>query len=423
MIARGAAALVALSWGIAAQAADWDPYARPTGEFETRLQAAAFGEPGADRALQDWLAAHPDLPADRRLQASEQLCGDYGVLTWHRLRAAVCAEAARLEKAAGKGEKGDDDAAMAAAFADQPPLRAIGSAKVPLTWNSFGSQSADVTVGGVTASWFMDTGAEISVVREGLAKQMHVRPVGQSIRVGTTTADVFGHVGLIDRLRIGSATVENVPVLVLPDAQLKIGNVHQIDGILGLQVFAAFGRIAWIDGGSALALGEAAPKARPTAPRIYWHEEGLGVPVRTPRGLLGAFLDTGANATDWREPGLALLDPRRVASAKEVVMHVGGAGGVVEVKQRELNSVGLEFGPVPIRLNEVAIAATDKPGAAKVGMDAVSQLGVLILDFEQMRIDGRLKTEAERKATRKTVLTNDDVELDPANGKDPAQGK
>jgi hypothetical protein len=78
---------------------------------------------------------------------------------------------------------------------------------------------------------------------------------------------------------------------------------------------------------------------------------------------------------------------------------------------------------VPIRLNEVAIAATDKPGAAKVGMDAVSQLGVLILDFEQMRIDGRLKTEAERKATRKTVLTNDDVELDPANGKDPAQGK
>src|SRR5262249_4814864 len=150
---------------------------------------------------------------------------------------------------------GDDDQGMAEALADQPPIRAIGAARVPLSWNAFGSQSVDVTANGVTSSWFADTGAEITVVTASLAERMGIHPIAERIRVGTTTSDVFGKVGLIGRLKIGSALVENVPVLILPDAQLKVGNVHQIDGILGLQVFVAFGRMAWVDAGRTLALG------------------------------------------------------------------------------------------------------------------------------------------------------------------------
>ncbi len=401
--------LVAVTAGVAG----FNPYSKPSNEFDRRLQAAAFGEAGADRGLQDWLAVHPQLGGDQRRRGYQQLCRDYGFLTWNKLRAEVCAEYARLKKATG----GDDDEGMALAFADQPPVRTIGSAKVPLSWNAFGTQNADVTVNGVTSGWFVDTGAEITVLTQSLADRMGVRLLAGALRVGTHTSDVSGKVGIIDRLQIGSALVENVPVLILPDAQLKLGNVHQIDGILGLQVFVAFGRMAWVDGGQTLALGHAAPMARSSSPRIYWHDEGIGVPIRAAHAAMGAFLDTGDNATNWRPGGVSLLDPKEVAAASARTYHVGGAGGVIEVKQRELPSVTIELGGLPVRLERVPLVATDKTSAAQIGMDAVSQFGILVLDFEQMRMDGRLKTAGERKATRKTSPTQADVKIQA--GKEP----
>jgi len=401
-----------LIWPVAAIAGT-NPYEKPANEFEARLQNAQFGKPGGDMALMAWLSAHPDLSSTDRLTAFQQLCGDFGVLTWNRTRVASCTEESRLKKALGKSGEGDDDFSMAEALADQPPVRAIGSVKVPLVWNHLGSQSAEVTVNGITSSWFVDTGAEITTMTRSLADRMGVRRISDRVRVGTTTADVFGEVGMIDLLRIGNASVENIPVLILPDEQLKVGNVQQIDGILGLQVLVAFGRVAWVDGGRSLALGEAAPKAGPGSPKIYWHEEGLGVPVATARGVEGAHLDTGANSTSWREEGLALVDPALLARATKETARIGGAGGVVEVEQRRLPSLDFRLGPVPVRLEKLSIEVPGAISAARIGMDAVSQFGVFILDFEQMRIDGRLKTPAERKASSQKSPGESDIRLKP----------
>jgi hypothetical protein len=406
--------VVAVSAALSGQAAatSWNPYAKPADRFEEYLQAAAFGTPGADRALEDALAADLEIAPERSLQGYHQLCIDYGMLTWDRARVAACDKYARAKQAAGKIESGDDDVGMANAFADQPPIRAIGSARVPLSWNAFGSQNVDVAVNGVRSSWFFDTGAQITVVIQSLADRMHIRPVGTAIKVGTTTADVTGKVGIIDRLQIGSAFVENVPVLILSDQQLKLGNVHQIEGILGLQVMAAFGRIAWVDGGRNVALGELAPKPGPNAAPIYWHEEGVGVPVRTTRGTVGAILDTGDNATNWRPAGTELLDPKLLTSAEEHKAHVGGAGGVIEVTQRALPEVNFKLGSAPIVLQHVSMVTEDKAGAAQVGMDAVSQFSTFILDFDQMRMDGRLKTAPERNKNRQPTMSPEDVKVD-----------
>ena len=399
-----------------AAAPDWNPYARPSGEFDRRLHDAAFGVPGADRALEAWINAHPELAADRRAQGYNQLCVDYGVLTRYKARARACAAYVNAKRASGKALSADDDIGVALAFAAQPPIRAIGSAKVPLNWNALGCESVDVTVNGVTSSWFVDTGAQITVLIQSLADRLHVRPVAAAARVGTTTSDVVGKMGMIDRLRIGSAQVKNVPVLILPDAQLKVGNVHQIEGILGLQVLAAFGRVAWVDGGRALALGDLAPRAPAGAPRMYWDEEGLGVPVRTEKGIRGAFLDTGANVTDWRQAGVSLLDPKIVASAPDVVMHVGGAGGVVEVRQRQLSHLSFALGGLSVRLSRVPLEDGRKGSAAKLGMDTVSQFDMLVLDFQHMRIGGRLKTPAELRTDRRPGPTRRDVKIEKSYG-------
>jgi gag-polyprotein putative aspartyl protease len=409
---RGALYVLAVLWPSAALAST-NPYEPSTTQFASRLHDAQFGKPGADQALMRWLSAHPRQSSEDRLAAFEQLCGDYGVLTWYRPRLAACTEEARLKTLLGKVEEGDDDIGMAAALADQPAIRARGSARVPLVWNHLGSQSADVTVNGVTSSWFVDTGAEITTITKSLADRMGIRRIADRVRVGTTTSDVFGQVGMIDLLGIGGASVENVPVLILPDDQLKVGNIQQIEGILGLQVLVAFRRAAWVDGGRTLALGEAAPGARAAAPKIYWHEEGLGVPVSTSRGTQGAHLDTGANSTTWRQEGLALVAPSIIAKAADETARVGGAGGVVEIKQRRLPSLSFRLGPVPVTLEKLSVSPPGPLSAARIGMDAVSQFGTFILDFEQMRIDGKLKTAAEKKASRQRAVTEHDVKLKP----------
>jgi hypothetical protein len=387
-----------------------DPFAPlpPGDHFAALLSAARFGEPGADAAVEAWLDGHRDLPAAERLRGWSRLCKDYGALTWNRPRQRACTEKQKLTTAAG----GDDDEAMANALADAPPVRAVGAARVPLIWNSFGSQSAEVTVNGVSLPWFVDTGAEISVVTKSLGDRIGVRIVADHVRVGSSTTDVFGEVGLIGLMRIGDAEVENVPVLILPDAQLKIGGVHQIDAILGLQVLVAFHRIAWVDGGTMLALGEAAPRTGPGAARLYWHEDGLGVPVSTPLGVRGAHLDTGANNSDWRVGGVPLVDAATLARAKERVAHIGGAGGVVEVKQKTLPSLAFRLAGTSLVLRDVSVA--EGSSAARIGMDAVSQFSTFILDFEAMRVEGRLKTAKERRRPGFRALTQQDIELPDA---------
>jgi hypothetical protein len=135
---------------------------------------------------------------------------------------------------------------------------------------------------------------------------------------------------------------------------------------------------------------------------------------------MGAFLDTGNNRTNWRSAGLSLLDSQEVAAARERISHVGGAGGVVAVKQRELPSISVDLGSIPVRLERVPLANTHQSSAAQFGMDAVAQFGTFILDFEHMQIDGTLKTSAERKATRRPLLKQADIQLrEPENAKAP----
>ncbi len=376
------AAIPALALALAATA-DPDPYAAPPdGEIETMLRAARFGEPGADAAIARWLDAHPDAAKADRARLAHRLCGDYGVLSMSAAAAGACA----ASTAAGADDAQDAD--TWAVLEDEPGLRAIGSARVPLVRNALGSRSATVTVNGIDAPWFMDTGAEITVVSQSLAERIGVRMLGKA-DVGSATGDVHGGLGMIDLLRIGDAAVENVPVFVLPDAQLTIAEFPTIPAILGLPVFVAFRRAAWLDGGAMLALGEAAPRdagATGKTARLYWHEEGIGVPISTPRGILGAHLDTGANTTNLRAPAHALLDPETEASAVTRDAKIGGAGGVVSVRRSAYPELALAVAGAPVMLAKVAMDDGSDESAARLGDDIVAQLDALILDFERMQV-------------------------------------
>ncbi len=344
------------------------------------ISSARFGEPGADSAILAWLKSHPAAPASNRMRLEHRLCHDLIARNADALAADACAAAVGL---------GADDAhaaATSAALRDVPRIRTIGSARLVLSVNRLGSRDVTVSVNGVGAPWLVDTGAEITVVSNTLARRIGVRPLQGSVTVHTTTGVATGNLAIVDRLHIGDAEVENLPVLVLPDAQLEIGDRPGIQAILGLPVLVAFGRAAWLDAGATLVLGEAAPSPPPESPRLYWHEEGIGAPVSTDRGIRGAQLDTGANETSLRAPAHALLTPAIEASAAYRRGEVGGAGGVMEIDEKVYPKIALDVVGVPMVLKNVSLDETENEGAARLGDDVLGRLSLLSLDFENMRV-------------------------------------
>ena len=380
-----------------AHGAEVNPYgpSPAAGSPQWLERQAIFGAPGAEARIMQWLDANPTGPAETRRLLYHRLCELFGVHSWHALRARAC----RAEQALSPERRGgDDDAGMAAALADSLPIRASGSASIALETNFLGSRSGPVTVNGVTLAWFIDTGAEVSVLPQSNADRLGVRYVGTGINVGTTTADVVGRVGIIDVLRIGDAVVENVPVLVLPDDRLSIplgpsGPPRMIPGILSLPVFAAFGRMAWSDGGARLLLGETAPRVPASAARIYWHDDGLGVPFTLGTGISGGHFDSGATHSYLYRAGRALLPPAGRASAIRRTVNTAGAGGTISERLEELSRLDVTIGGTKVTVRGVPIQESQDK-IARLGDDVIRQLRLLVFDFEHMTMSAMPRTRA-----------------------------
>lgn len=342
---------------------------------------AELGGATQDAAIEAWLARHPDASAPQRALLWHRLCNDYGVRLGGARRVTACRNA--VELTGDSEDKSDLDVAMA--FRALPGTSATGRATVPLAANPLGSRSADVTVGGTTLPWIVDTGAEITTLPESTATRIGVRFVEGTADVGSSVGSVRGKLGLIETAVIGGVTIHNIQVLVLPNSMLRLAKDYVIPGILGLPAIAATGRIAWLDGGTWLALGEDAPAPKGVTDRVYWHEAGLGIPLRTAVGTAGAQFDSGADGTALRQPGLALVSKQQIASASEHDAMVGGAGGFVQVRQRILPTLDYKLAGAPLRSSKVAIEE-NADSAARVGSDILPQLRMLTIDFSTMTL-------------------------------------
>ncbi|UAK23768.1 retropepsin-like aspartic protease family protein [Sphingomonas nostoxanthinifaciens] len=353
------------------------------GALSLAYDAEHGGQP-ENEAIERWLARHPTAPQAERAMLWHRLCLDYGVLVGGERRVRACRQSVDIS---GDSED-ENDLSQAEAFRHEPPIRATGDVTAPLSRSEEGVLSIQVAANGQTSSWLVDTGAEITTVPESTAAKLGVRFEQGQARVGTITAiQVDGRLGMIDKLTLGSASVEHVPVLVLPDAMLKLRHDRVIPGILGLPILAAFHRATWLDHGSTLKLGGAAAAIgsgrTTTAVRIYWHEDGLGVPLSTPLGMRGVQLDTGSNATSLTISGLALVSPAQRAAARDETRIHAGAGGAVSAVERTLPRLDYSLAGAPLRAGDVTINRGEH-GAGSIGNDAIVQLDLLAIDFDTM---------------------------------------
>lgn len=290
------------------------------------------------------------------------------------------------EKAIALDPNGGDANTLAIVklVADQPPPRATGSARVPVT----SGVHVPVKAGGYDGTAIADTGAEVSVMMQSVARAAHVKMLGASRDVGSTTATVSGQIGLIPEVKLGDAVVKNIPVLVLPDAQLTITDGEKsvsLPFILSLYALADFGRIAWLDHDKWLALGNAAPASFPGAVPMIWYPVGIAVPLEGLGGRRAAQFDSGADSSYLYESGAALLSKAERASIIQTKRKIGGVGGVVEEEIRRVPQASLTLAGQPLLLKNLDIAKEPDTGeAARLGEDVLQTYAAVVFDFGAM---------------------------------------
>ena len=259
--------------------------------------------------------------------------------------------------------------------------------------------TAELTVHGVTAPWILDTGANFSTVSASFAHQLGLTPSrGAAQTEGATGAENPLHTAIIDTLPIGHATLHNVVVLILPDANLTFGSGrkkhYRIPAILGYPVFQSLGEIRFsrrrFQAGGLLPSPGQASRHRNRSSPIYMEKLNVLFSCGT-HGLHRSFLfDSGANSSTfyflyYRDFRADFLHPMQATSRS------AGAGGEATQKVYLLDDAELRLAGHNVDLQRVPVYKTaqhnlDDEFEGSLGRDLISNAGSLTLDLTHDRV-------------------------------------
>jgi hypothetical protein len=256
-----------------------------------------------------------------------------------------------------------------------------------------GSIAADLTIHNITAPWILDTGANFSVVSETFAHQLGLTlSTGTAHTQGATGAENPLHIAILDTLPLGSATVHNVVLLVLPDANLTIHTSRKksyvIPAILGYPVFQALGIIRFTHDHHFQA-GPTLPLTGDSSP-LYMEKLNVLFSCRThdhPRPFL---FDSGANATTFFVPYY-----REFAAdflhEKQGTRNGYGAGGTSTDQVYILDHADLELANRVLDLQHIAVFKNPQNTLSdeyegSLGRDLIFSLDSLTLDLVHDRV-------------------------------------
>jgi len=292
-----------------------------------------------------------------------------------------------------------DDSDTIKLLLNTPPQTIDINAPIDLPTHSdhLKSITADLTVHNITAPWILDTGANFSVVSETFARQLGLTlSTGVAHTQGATGAENPLRVAILDTLPIGSATLHNVVLLVLPDANLTMQTgmrSHVIPAILGYPVFQALGILRFthdhhFQAGPTLTV--TGDSSLIYASPIYMEKLNILFSCRT-HNLSRPFLfDSGANATTFFVPYSREFAADLLHQA-QATRNGYGAGGTSTDQVYVFDHVDLELANRILDLQHIAVFKNPTNTLSdeyegSLGRDLISSLDSLTLDLIHDRV-------------------------------------
>ncbi len=345
------------------------------------------------RALPELERRHSPLAANALLTLSDdyQKTSSYADQA-HALREALEHHANDIAPDAAQGVKDVLSLASALSGAPAQTVSFSGASRLSITRNPLGTLDVDAVANGIDGSWMLDLGANYSVVSESFARRLGLLVKGAGGGIASSTgATVQSKVAIVKEIRLGSATLHNVAVLVARDELLHIrlpGKEHQISAALGYPVFQALGQVSF-DGDKAISIGSA---SGPVVDGVPIYMDGLTpvVMVETEGATVPLTLDTGASATGLSSAYWTTVKDRADAwpHSRQPSAGIGGALDFDTVTQPEWT---FRLGKDELTLRNVRIQTESRPGPGGppmfgiLGQDLWANAAGFTLDFRSMR--------------------------------------
>jgi hypothetical protein len=256
--------------------------------------------------------------------------------------------------------------------------------------NPLGSRGAQLTINGVRATWLLDTGANQSVVTQTFAKLLGLTPLPGTAPVGSgvTGRQIKVQAGVLPVLPLGGAILTNVALLIVDDANLRIGfgpDAYQIDAILGYPVFRSLGVITFTR--DELRAGDAAERHIQGA-RMYMRGLTPAIECAVDGQPLLFTFDTGAASTDLSVRYFELFQQRANSWEKRSGASAG-VGGATSYDVYVQPRVVMKVGEATAILRDVSILPSRRNAAIDIlfgnlGQDFVDGFERFTLDFQTM---------------------------------------
>jgi hypothetical protein len=235
---------------------------------------------------------------------------------------------------------------LLAALAEFPDQRLVRNHHTTLQLHEDG---LPLSIHGVSATYWFDTGANFSIMSESEAKRFGLRVRSVAAKAGVSTgAKVDFRIAVADQLAFGPILLRNVAFLVFPDDQPPFKDAPVGSrGLIGIPVLLAFERFVW-GSHKTFEIGSKSAKAKAVRPNLCFDGNA---PVTQPQFGNRNFtfvLDTGATNTDLFPP-FADAFPELIRSSQKTDSYkMEGVGSSKDMNAAILES--LRFVVVATRL-------------------------------------------------------------------------
>jgi hypothetical protein len=268
-----------------------------------------------------------------------------------------------------------------------------------------GSPVIEVSINGHKHHFWIDTGAELTVISSDIAETCGIEPLHEEdTMIGTSTdINVGTRPAVIKELKIGDLTVANHPVWIIAKKDLeiklfKVIKIIKIDGIIGWNLIQNLHlEIDYKNLKTTIQKPEPAEVAERNFHFVCVPFVGMTDTLGNPFNF---FLDTGAASTYLYQPGIAKID---VSDAKTSRAIIGGAGGTQRIKQSVIPNEAFILDNYRINFKTI-----DGHGDGEnyffyfdgcAGSDLFKN-GILVLDFQNGRCE--LKVSRNRESIGET---------------------
>ena len=247
-----------------------------------------------------------------------------------------------------------------------------------------------LTINGVSATYFFDTGAWPSCLTESEAKRFGLTINDAAGSLGTmTTARVGFRTAVAKELTIGNVHFRNVSFVVFPDDQEPWSGVPPgRRGILGIPILHGLRTLRWSKDDT-VEIGFKSASLDVRKANLYFDNNHLVLVARFQQQKILATLDTGAESTDLYGGFAKQFASFLSASGKQGSTEVRGVGHTQSYDSITVPELRFQVGGVETALRPAHILLNHegtKCCIGNFGLDLLKQVPAFKIDFGAMRL-------------------------------------